>query len=70
MQPKSPAVAPIEKSAEEIAAEERQRAEADRVKAQEEARAQEERDAFASRLRGRAAFLSPAGEAGFRLGGA
>ena len=71
LQPKAMPAAPAapEKTAEELAAEQRQRDEAERVKATEEARAQQEREAFANRMRGRAAFLSEAGEAGYRLGG-
>jgi hypothetical protein len=57
-------------SAEEQAAAEKQRLEAERTAREEQARAATERDAFARRLRGRSAFLSEAGgEAGFRLGG-
>lgn len=69
--PKMPSVQSVTptKTAEELAAEQRARDEAARVKANEEARAQAERDAFAARLRGRAAFLSDAGDAGYRLGG-
>lgn len=68
--PKLPATQAPQRDPEAEAAAERQRAEAERVKREEDARAATERDAFAQRLRGRAAFLSSAGgEAGFRLGG-
>jgi hypothetical protein len=64
-----PAATPPARDPEAEAAAERQRVEAERTKREEEARAAAEREAFASRLRGRAAFLSSAGEAGYRLGG-
>jgi hypothetical protein len=65
----APTPAALGPSAEEQAAEQRARDEAERTRRQEEAMAARERDAMAARLRGRAAFLSEAGEAGFRLGG-
>ena len=65
-----PTAADTTAAAEAAAASERKAADTARVKEDETARAVQERNAFASRLRGRAAFLSEAGgEAGWRLGG-